>query len=84
VILLCQETITPLEYLRRAQITIRDLGISKVLKNAEDLTTTYSGSYETMAPEVRSGEKYGLKADLYSLGICLHKLKTGSYKSSPG
>jgi serine/threonine protein kinase len=81
--LFCQETITPLEYLRRAQIKIIDLGISKVLKNAEDLTNTYSGSKETMAPEVYSGE-YGLKADLYSLGRCLHKLKTGSYQSSPG
>ena len=50
-----------------------DFGLARQL----DLTTaslSLKGTFTYMAPEVYHGEKYGVKADQYSLGIVLYRL----------
>lgn len=54
-------------------IKIGDLGFSCVLKN--EFANSFSGTLEFMAPEVYKG-KYGVKADIYSFGMCLLEMVT--------
>lgn len=40
------------------------------------------GTSLTMAPEVLEGHKYGLEADIYSLGVILYQMLFGEYPHS--
>ena len=47
-----------------------DFGLSKELPQADAIfNATECGSKPTMAPEVKNNQKYGLKADIWSLGM---------------
>lgn len=54
-------------------IKIGDLGFSCMMK--ETYAKSFLGTPEFMAPEVYKG-KYGLKADIYSLGMCVLEMVT--------
>jgi WNK lysine deficient protein kinase len=54
-------------------VKIGDLGRSEFLYHI--FSTTYAGTEEFMAPEVREG-KYTTKADIYSLGMCIIEMVT--------
>ncbi len=54
-------------------IKIGDLGFSCVLKS--EFAHSFSGTPEFMAPEVFKS-KYGVKADIYSFGMCLLEMIT--------
>ena len=45
----------------------------------EGVTQTQLGTPLTMAPEVHYGRPYGLKADLWSLGVVYYKMIYGKY-----
>lgn len=45
----------------------------------QDLTDTVLGTQMTMAPEVLEGKKYGMNADIWSLGIVFYYMMTGRY-----
>lgn len=56
---------------------IGDLGLARIMGNlAETTVMTIVGTRDTMAPEVY-GEKYGVKADIYSLGAVLYEMVHG-------
>uniref|UniRef100_W5LSE7 non-specific serine/threonine protein kinase n=1 Tax=Astyanax mexicanus TaxID=7994 RepID=W5LSE7_ASTMX len=60
------------------QIKVTDFGLSCVCKGFPDLTETFSGTLQYMAPEVLSGRPYDpKKSDVWSLGIVLYELVTG-------
>jgi serine/threonine protein kinase len=57
-------------------IKIGDLGFSKVM--IEDELFSYCGTPLNMAPEILRLESYALKADIWSLGVALFELITGT------
>jgi len=58
-------------------IKLTDFGLCKIGLEKDELTTSFCGSPEYMAPEVvtRSGHNYGI--DYYTLGALLHELVIG-------
>ena len=56
-------------------IKIGDLGLSKILKDKNNICTHFKGTEEFMAPEIHEG-KYSFKADIYSLGITIIEMIT--------
>jgi hypothetical protein len=55
-------------------VKIADFGISTVCKLDGDSLTKYLGTDRYAAPEVKYGSKYGVEADIYSLGVILQEL----------
>ena len=54
-------------------LKIVDLGFSKALPSGDGVEYgTTLGTIITMAPEVMKKQKYGLKADIWSIGIILY------------
>ena len=55
---------------------VADFGLSKALKNSDDITRTGVGNINAMAPEILLGKQYSSKADIYrqekqTINICL-------------
>ena len=59
------------------EVKLCDLGISKVLTNS--VTRTAVGSKAYMSPERLTEPEYDVRADVWSLGIVIVELVTGSY-----
>lgn len=59
-------------------VKLTDFGITKQM-DEEYLAATFVGTMPYMSPERMEGEKYGFEADIWSLGIVLYELITGSY-----
>ena len=63
------------------KIKISDYGLSKSIIDNEEFNSTV-GTSIYMAPEVSFNQlkgKYSISADMYSLGVCLYYLSTGSF-----
>ena len=58
-------------------VKIADFGFCKPLKSKSDLTSTVLGSPIYMAPEIMKGEKYGMKSDIWSLGVVFFEILLG-------
>lgn len=56
---------------------IADFGVCKFLDGTSDFTDGYAGSPAYMSHEVLAGEKYGLEADIHSLGCVIYEIWTG-------
>ena len=54
-----------------------DFGISKIL--SEEMLTTNCGTPIYMAPEIWRGEDYDSKVDIWSLGVVMYYLLSGSH-----
>ena len=54
-------------------VKVGDLGIAKVLEK-DDLAHTAVGTPYYLAPELINGEAYGLKADVWALGVLLYEM----------
>lgn len=65
--------------LRAGQLKIADLGFAKMLSGENSVTNTCLGTPLTMAPEIYDGIEYGMKADLWSLGIVYYQMIFGRY-----
>ncbi|KRW98506.1 Protein kinase-like domain [Pseudocohnilembus persalinus] len=61
------------------QIKLCDLGFAKQLNSPQETTKTILGTSVTMAPEILLGKKYGIEADIYSLGVILYCMVLGRY-----
>ena len=65
-------------------IKIMDFGLAKVLQEVRGATTLVSGTPYYMSPEQVLGENVDHRTDLYSLGITLFELATGSVPFDSG
>ena len=61
---------------------IVDLGFAKMIPN-EEMYGTVLGTIITMAPEVMKKEKYGLKADIWSIGVIFYEMIYGRLPYEP-
>lgn len=63
----------------QGRVLLCDFGVSALLSTAHAKRTTFVGTPYWMAPEViTSGSMYDSKADIWSLGITLYEMTTGS------
>ena len=60
-------------------VKLTDFGITKQLDETSALVSTFVGTLYYMSPERMEGEKYSFEGDIWSLGIVLIELVTGSY-----
>ena len=60
---------------------VGDLGSTVFLKSEEDLATKEQGTSGWTAPEVFTGEGYGLKADIFSFGMVLCDALCGGFSN---
>ena len=65
--------------MHKGSVKIADLGFAKMLSGKDGVTSTMLGTSLTMAPEVHEGKAYGLKADIWSLGIVYYQMIFGDY-----
>jgi NIMA (never in mitosis gene a)-related kinase len=54
------------------QVKIGDMNVSKLLKN--QMNSTQTGTPFYASPEVWKDERYGLKADVWSLGCVVYEM----------
>jgi len=58
-------------------IKVADFGLSRILSNAQmTQTLTACGTISFSAPEVLRDQRYSVKADIYSFGVCLWSMFT--------
>lgn len=62
---------------------IVDLGFAKMLPPDSIAMGTVLGTIITMAPEVMRREKYGLKADIWSIGVIFYEMLYGRLPYEP-
>lgn len=62
---------------------IVDLGFAKMIPTDSDIYGTVLGTIITMAPEVMKKEKYGLKADIWSIGVIFYEMLYGILPYEP-
>ncbi len=60
------------------QIKITDFGIARITDSVKTRTGSFMGSPSYMAPEQMTGSSVDGQADLYSLGVSMYQLLTGS------
>ena len=57
-------------------LKITDLGFSKIV-GKEEFTTSFCGTLDYMAPEVKKSQLYNHKVDVYSVGVIYFELLAG-------
>lgn len=63
----------------RGSVKVTDFGISKKLGDSSVVCDTFVGTATHMSPERVLGEDYSFAADIWSLGLCVYELVSGSY-----
>lgn len=61
-----------------SKIVLCDFGVSALLPSSNAKRTTFIGTPHYMAPEVLTSSAYDSKADIWSLGITIYEMATGS------
>ncbi|KAG9157440.1 hypothetical protein Leryth_010281 [Lithospermum erythrorhizon] len=65
------------------EVKITDFGVSAVLAGTSGLANTFVGTYNYMSPERISGNSYGYRSDIWSLGLVMLECATGQFPYSP-
>lgn len=62
--------------LHEGNIKISDFGVAKMINehNFDKETTTFSGTYQFMSPQILRQEKYTFQTDIWSLGITIYSM----------
>jgi serine/threonine protein kinase len=60
-------------------VKLTDFGIAKTLENTSDLCNTFVGTKTYMSPERIEGKEYSFSSDIWSLGLIVYELATGSF-----
>ena len=63
--------------LHNGEAKIADLGFAKMLEEEGGVTKTNLGTPTSMAPEITEQQPYGLKVDVWSLGIVYYQMIFG-------
>ncbi|KAM3128105.1 hypothetical protein pb186bvf_019806 [Paramecium bursaria] len=63
---------------KKTILKIADLGFCKQFDNLGDQSTLVLGSFGFMAPEIAQQQKYGIAADMFSLGCILYFMLFGA------
>ena len=58
------------------RVKVADFGLSRMIEEHVSATMTVCGTPCWTAPEVLRNQRYSIKADVYSFGICLWELYT--------
>ena len=65
------------------EIKLCDFGVSGELNNSLGNANTFVGTRSYMSPERLLGKSYGLKSDMWSLGLSLVEMATGHFPIPP-
>jgi len=63
----------------KGEVKISDFGISKLLDATAGVCDTFVGTVTYMSPERATGGAYSFPADIWSVGMILYQLSTGSF-----
>lgn len=58
-------------------VKVLDFGISKLLQEDSDQTSTYMGTMGYSSPEQMEGRELDVRSDIYSLGVMMFEMLTG-------
>lgn len=60
-------------------VKIADFGLARQLRATGDLTKSFTGTMSYMSPERIREDNYGLKSDVWSLGVILYQCAIGKF-----
>ncbi|CAK7891965.1 serine/threonine-protein kinase Ste7p [[Candida] anglica] len=63
----------------KGEFKLCDFGVSRELTNSLAMADTFVGTSMYMSPERIQGQHYGIKSDIWSMGLMLIELASGSY-----
>lgn len=63
---------------KKNKLKIIDLGMAKQMESESEFAQTIAGTLPYMAPEIVDGSQYTTKADVWSLGVLLFYMCSGS------
>lgn len=58
-------------------LMLADFGLSKILKDPNDMTTTFCGTAAYLSPEIVKGKSYDKSIDWWALGVIIYEMTHG-------